>query len=117
MELLSILALLLSSSVLTAVVSSWFNRRKVNAEANSVIVDTALEVVKNTVAPLNNRIDQMEVAIENLNAEILKVQLVVVILQTQIEALGHEPMVNLSDLSCISVEELRQIAREIKEKK
>ncbi len=117
MELLPAITLILGSSVLTAIVHSLFNRRKTSAEANSVIVATALEVVDNTVAPLNKRIDQLETAIENVNAEVLKIQLAFVINEAQIEALGHKAMVSLDDLTCISVEELRQIAREIKEKK
>ncbi len=122
MELIPTLVLILSSSVLTAIITHWFNRRKTSAEANSVIVATALEVVENTVAPLNLRIKQLEVlnkelkiAVENINAEVLKIQLAFVINEAQIEALGYKAAVSLDDLSCISVEELREIAKGIKE--
>ncbi len=115
MELLPALVLITSSSVLTAVVTAWFNRRVASAKANSIIVSTALEVVKNTVEPLNKRIGQMEIALENTNAEVLKIQLAFVINEAQIEKLGHKPAVSLNDLSCISVDELREIARGIKE--
>ncbi len=124
MEIPTLLAIIATSSVLTAMVSAWLNRRKTSAETNDTVAKTAIEVVKNTVAPLNKRIDQLEernerleTAIENVNAEVLKIQLAFVINEAQIEALGHKPMVSLDDLSCISVDELREIAREIKEKK
>jgi len=124
MELIPTIALILGSSVLTAIVTAWFNRRKTSAEANSVIVATALEVVKNTVGPLNDRIKQLEEqsirqaeAIENLNAEVLKTQLAYIILKAQLEALGYDPVIKSDDLTNISVEELRKIAREVKDKK
>ncbi len=131
MELIPTLVLILSSSALTAIITAWFNRRKTSAEANSVIVATALEVVENTVAPLNDRIKQVEaeskklkeeierqaIALENINAEVLKIQLAFVINEAQIEALGYKAAVSLDDLSCISVEELREIAKGIKEGK
>ena len=122
MDLLPTLALITSSSVLAAIITAWFNRRKTSAEANSVIVATALEVVRNTVDPLNDRVEQLEVlnkelkiAVENINAEVLKIQLAFVINEAQIEALGYKAAVSLDDLSCISVEELREIARRIKD--
>ncbi len=123
MELLPTVTLILGSSVLTAIITAWFNRRKTSAEANSVIVATALEVVNNTVRPLNDRIDQLEAqneelktAIENVNTEVLKIQLAFVINEAQIESLGYTPAVKLDDVTNISVEELRQIARRIRNK-
>ncbi len=123
MELVPILAVILTSSVLTAIVTAWLNRRKTSAEASSIIVTTALEVVENTVGPLNDRIKQLEeqagrqeIAIENVNAEVLKVQLGYIILEAQLEAAGYDPVIKLDDLINTSVEELRQIARRIKEK-
>ncbi len=122
MELFPTIALIASSSFLTALITAWFNRRKTSAEANSIIVKMALEVVQNTVEPLNVRIEQLEaeierqaVALENINAEVLKIQLAFVINEAQIEALGYKAAVSLDDLSCISVKELREIAREIKD--
>ncbi len=120
MELIPTLVLILSSSALTAIIQAWFNRRMTNAKANSMIVDTALEVVENTVAPLNVRIKQLEaeikrqaIALENTNAEVLKIQLGFVINEAQAEASGYKLAVSLDDLTNMSVEELRQIAREI----
>lgn len=124
MELLPTITLILGSSVLTATATAWFNRRKTSAEANKVIVDTALEVVKNTVEPLNDRIKQLEeqserqeIAIENVNAEVLKTQLAYIILEAQIEAAGYDPVIRLDDLANTSVEELRKIAKEIRPNK
>lgn len=123
MELVPTITLIFGSSFLTAIVTAWFNRRKTSAEANSVIVATALEVVKNTVGPLNDRIKQLEEqsmrqaeAIENTNAEVLKTQLAYIILKAQLEALGYDPVIKSDDLTNISVEELRRIAREVKDK-
>lgn len=123
MELIPTIALILGSNVLTVIIQSWFNRRKTSAEANSIIVATALEVVENTVAPLNDRIEQLEaeierqaIALENTNAEVLKTQLGYIILEAQLEAAGYDPVIKLEDLTNTSVEELRQIAKRIKER-
>ena len=115
--------------------AAWLQRQKTEAETGVAhaqqqisLAAEAMNIMKatldNTVAPLHRRIDEMELentrikedlicqaeTLENLNAQVLKLQLAFVVNESFIKSIGHTPPVSLRDLDGLSTAELQDIA-------
>ncbi len=91
---------------------AWSNVNKNRATAKKTVVDAAAAAVNNLIDPLNNRIDQLEMALEDLTFEHYKLYLALVINTDQLEEAGIPPIIRLDELSRWDSEKLTSIAKE-----
>lgn len=126
--IITLIAAILASSGLTALVTGLFNRRKTSAEAEKSIATVAMEVLnktlEKTVNPLYKRIDELEAknyefekqvegqaeTLDRLGGEFSKLQLGFVINESYIKSLGHDAPVKLVNIESLSTNDLRDIA-------
>lgn len=80
----------LSAAVATAMLlyKSWAERKKLTADASSVITNTALSLLR----PLEERVNAQEQEIDTLRCEVRMLAAGVNLLIGQIRALGAEPV-------------------------
>lgn len=97
---------------ITALFVAWSNVSKNRATAKKTVVDAANAAVNNLIDPLNNRVDQLEKALEDLTFEHYRLYLVVVILTDQLEENGVPPLVRHEELEAWDSEDLTAIAKE-----
>lgn len=71
---------LIGSTALSTLISGWFGRRFVRAEANTTISDTAIKFNEQ----LTQRIDKLEVALEMMRKENLDLHRQIASLQTEV---------------------------------
>lgn len=133
--LLLIVTLLIGGGGIGALITALTNARKANMESVNSIATTAIQVLENTVTPLNQRIDDLEAndrdlkaenvglkeqieeqqkAIDEIHAEFNKLQLAFVVNESYIRALGHKPPIELTSLADIKANDLRDIAMSMK---
>ena len=133
--LLLIVTLLIGGGGIGALITALTNARKANMESVNSIATTAIQVLENTVTPLNQRIDDLEAndrdlkaenvglkeqieeqrkAIDAIHAEFNKLQLAFVVNESYIKALGHKPPIELTSLADIKANDLRDIAMSMK---
>ncbi len=133
--LLLIVTLLIGGGGIGALITALTNARKANMESVNSIATTAIQVLENTVTPLNQRIDDLEandrnlkaenvelkeqinaqqVAIDEIHAEFNKMQLAFVVNESYIRSLGQKPPIELTSLADMKANDLRDIAMSMK---
>ena len=133
--LLLIVTLLIGGGGIGALITALANARKANMESVNSIATTAIQVLENTVTPLNQRIDNLEIndkklsaenddlkeqikeqqrAIDEIHAEFNKMQLAFVVNESYIRTLGHKPPIELTSLADMKADDLRDIAMSMK---
>jgi hypothetical protein len=97
---------------ITALFVAWSNINKNRATAKKTVVDAAAAAVNNLIDPLNERIDQLAKALEDLTFEHYRFYMLVVILTDQLEESGIQPLVRLEELAAWDNQDLAAIAKE-----
>lgn len=127
-QIITIVIAVISSTALTAAVNGLFNRRKTSVEADSFLVKTAQDTVKNLVDPLNARVDQLEnerdelrselegqaITLENLQEMVMKLQLAMSINQAWAKANRISLPITIESLSELTVDGMRDIAYSVR---
>lgn len=97
-----------------ALFSVLSNINKNRATAKKTVVEAAAAAVTNLIDPLNDRIDQLEKALEDLTFEHYKLYLALVINTDQLEEAGIPPIIRLDELAQWDSEKLTSIAKKRK---